>query len=109
MDARHVSLLALCDVTSAFDSVDHSSLIQRLPTSLGLTDRPLKWIRFFLSERTNCVTFGSSRSASVHVPLGVPQVSVLGPLMYVIYMHIVYRRYREAVRFTWLTSTAACR
>ena len=63
MDAGHVSLLALFDVSSAFDSVDHSILLQRLSTSFGLSDKPLEWLRSFLSERTNCVTFGSSRSA----------------------------------------------
>ena len=56
MDAGHVSLLALFDVSSAFDSVDHSILLQRLSTSFGLTDKSLEWLRSFLSERTNCVT-----------------------------------------------------
>src|SRR6218665_1068106 len=85
MDAGHVSLLALFDVSSAFDSVDHSIHLHRLSTSFGLTDKPLEWLRSFLSERTNCVTFGSSRSAWVHATFGVPQGSVLGPLLYIIY------------------------
>src|SRR6218665_2504690 len=85
MDAGHVSLLALFDISSAFDSVDHSILLQHLSTSFGLTDKPLEWLRSFLSERINCVTFGSSRSAWVHAPFGVPQGSVLGPLLYIIY------------------------
>ena len=73
------------NVSSAFDSVDHSILLQRLSTSFGLTDKPLEWLCSFLSERTNCVTFGSSRSAWVLAPFGVPQGSVLGPLLYIIY------------------------
>src|SRR6218665_1823357 len=85
MDAGHVSLLDLFGVSSAFDSVDYSILLQRLSTSFGLTDKPLEWLRSFLSERTNCATFGSSRSAWVHAPFGVPQGSVLGPLLYIIY------------------------
>src|SRR6218665_300320 len=85
MDAGYVSLLALFDVSSAFDSVDHSILLQHLSTSFGLTDKPLEWLRSFLSERANCVTFGSSRSAWVHGPFGVPQGLVFEPLVYIIY------------------------
>ena len=107
MDAGHVSLLALFDVSSAFDSVDHSILLQRLSTSFGLTDKPLEWLRSFLSERTNCVTFGSSRSAWVHAPFGVPQGSVLGPLLYIIYE--LTADYMDAALFPWLTSSAICR
>src|SRR6218665_3026174 len=70
---------------SAFDSVDHSSLPQCLSTSFGLTDKPLEWLHSYLSERTNCVTFGSSMSAWVHAPFGVPKGSILGPLLYIIY------------------------
>src|SRR6218665_1945644 len=73
------------NVSSAFDSVDHSILLQRLSTPFGLTDKPLEWLCSFLSGRTNCVTFGSSRSAWVLAPFGVPQGSVLGPILYIIY------------------------
>jgi len=85
MDAGHVSLLALFDVNSAFDSVDRSILFQRLSTSFGLTDKPLEWFRFFLSEHTYCATFGSSRSAWVHAPFGIHQGSFLGLLLHIIY------------------------
>src|SRR6218665_471314 len=85
MDAGQISLLALFDVSSAFDSVDHSILLQRLSISFGLTDKPLEWLSSFLSDRTNCAIFSSSRSVWVSAPLGVPQGSVLGPLLYIIY------------------------
>src|SRR6218665_1097680 len=53
MDAGHVSLLF--DVSYAFNSVDHSILLQRLSTSFVLTEKTLEWLRSgFLSERTNC-------------------------------------------------------
>src|SRR6218665_3062689 len=61
MDAGQISLLALFDVSFAFDSVDHSILLQRLSISFGLTDKPLEWLSSFLSDRTNCAIFGSSR------------------------------------------------
>ena len=86
MDRGQVTtLLALFDVSAAFDSVDHSILFQRLSTSFGLAGAPLEWLRSFLSERTNCVVVGASRSRWVPAPFGVPQGSVLGPLLYILY------------------------
>ena len=82
MDHGQVTLIALFDVSSAFVSVDHSILLQRLSTSFGLVDQPLDWLRSFLSERTNCAVVGSARSLS---PFSVPQGSVLGPLLYLLY------------------------
>src|SRR5688572_5649909 len=59
---------------SACDSLHHHILLQRLSASFGLTDKPLEWLLFFLSERTNCIVFGSTRSSWVLAPFGVPQV-----------------------------------
>ena len=87
MDRGHVTLLALFDVSSAFDSVDHSSiLIQRLTTSFGLVGQPLAWLKSFLSDRSSCVVIGLSRSSWVPAPFGVPlhyllYTADIGPLL----------------------------
>src|SRR6218665_1262349 len=84
MARGHVTLLAIFDVSSAFDSVDHSILLQRLTTSFGLVDQPLAWIRSFLSDRFNCVVLCHSRSPWVPAPFGVTEGSDLGPLLYLL-------------------------
>ena len=54
MDKGHVTLLALFDVTAAFDTVDHGILLERLETSFGVVGRPLLWLRAFLTVNTVC-------------------------------------------------------
>lgn len=68
--------LAPYDVSSVFDSADRCILLQCLFIACGLTDKPLKWLcSSFLSVCSNCFTFGSSRSAWVNAPFGVPEGS----------------------------------
>src|SRR6218665_2059584 len=82
VDCGQITLLALFDVSAAFDSVDHSILLNRLSVSFGLIGKSLEWLRSFLTDRTHSVVVGSSRSCWVPALFGVPQGSVLGPLLY---------------------------
>ena len=85
MDKSHVTLLALFDASSAFDMVDHDILLHRLEISFGLSGPPLLWFRSYLTDRTQMVILGDSRTSSVPVKFGVPQGSVLGPLLYIMF------------------------
>jgi len=76
---RKHPLLALLDLSAAFDRVDHDILLSRLQSRYGLDGAVLAWIRSFLSDRTQRVCFGGRLSAEIALIFGVPQGSVLGP------------------------------
>jgi len=82
-----VALLGLLDLSTAFDTVDHDVLIQRLEISFDVSGTALQWIRSFLSRRLQAITFSGVTSAYLPVMHGVPQGSVLGPLLYVLYAY----------------------
>jgi hypothetical protein len=101
-DNRRVSLLGLLDLSAAFDCVDHDILLQRLRTAFGVNGLALEWVRSFLVQRTQRVNFGGRLSSIGYLVCGVPQVSVLGPLLFLLYTYsgIVRRRCR-----VWVNST----
>ena len=75
----------MLDVSAAFDTVDHAILLQRLSQSYGVSGSALDWFRSFVTGRSQTVKLGSTSSPSTLVRFGVPQGSVLGPLLYVLY------------------------
>ena len=85
MDSGQHALLALLDLSSAFDTVDHDILLTRLSRSFGVRGDVLSWMRSYLSGRCYTVRFGGTKSSSRHMLYGVPQGSVLGPLLFVLY------------------------
>ena len=61
-DGRHVTLLSLLDMSAAFDCVDHSILLQRLRSTVGLSGVVLDWLDSFLSGRTQQISQWSTLS-----------------------------------------------
>ena len=85
VDEGDVAALALFDLSAAFDTVDHSILLQRLQSSYGFNRHALQWFRSYLTGRTQAVRRGSQQSGTTSVVCGIPQGSVLGPILFIMY------------------------
>ncbi|KAL8596982.1 hypothetical protein ACOMHN_054713 [Nucella lapillus] len=84
-DAGDLTVLVLLDLSAAFDVIDHDILLTRLEMEVGVVGPALRWFRSYLSERTQCVTVNQASSTEMLLVCGVPQGSVLGPLLFSLY------------------------
>jgi len=85
IDAGDLSALVLLDLSAAFDTVDHDILFRRLQTLYGLSGSVLLWVRSYLVPRYQSVRTGSTSSFPTLIMCGVPQRSVLGPILFLLF------------------------
>lgn len=73
-------------LTAAFDTIMHEILIERLRLWAGVQGNALNWFSTYLSGRTFSAELGNFSSSSALMKCGVPQGSILGPVLFSIYM-----------------------
>jgi len=94
-DSGLVSALCLLDLTAAFDTVDHDLLLLRLERQFSLRGVPLLWLASYLRCRSYRVWHAGCTSRTVWVTCSVPQGSVLGPRLFIMYAADLADNFKE--------------
>ena len=85
IDNKQCIALTLLDLSAAFDTIDHQILLKILQNGLGIHEIALQWFESYLVNRSQCVSIDDVQSEPLDLPYGVPQGSVLGPLLFCAY------------------------
>ena len=85
MEAQKVTLLVLLDLSAAFDTVRHDTLLERLKVRFGVKGKALDWFASYLANRSQRVSVNGGLSSAFSLKQGVPQGSCLGPLLFTVY------------------------
>ncbi len=85
-DSGDSAILMLLDLTSAFDTIDHNILLSQLENVVGIKGTALKWFRSDQTDRTFSFCLDDLVCSSAPLPFGVPQGSILGPMLFSLYM-----------------------
>lgn len=89
LEKKRSPLSIFLDLSKAFDTIDHGILLKKLQF-YGIRDNALNWFSSYLSDRKQLVELKNVSSSLRHISTGVPQGSILGPLLFIIYMNDIH-------------------
>ena len=85
LDKGSAVVLVMLDLSAAFDTIDHSTLLKRMEHEFGINGAALEWFNSYLSARFQSVSINDQYSSPAELKYGVPQGSVLGPKLFTMY------------------------
>lgn len=86
LDKQGVMVLVLLDLSAVFNTINHLVLPSRVESLLGISGSALRWFGSYLSNRKQAVNISGTKSSTQNLDCGVPQGSVLGPLLFLAYI-----------------------
>ena len=89
LDNEKLPIGVFLDLSKAFDTLDHTILLDKL-LYYGIKGTELAWFKSYLTNRTQFVSYNGTNSRTLSITTGVPQGSILGPLLFIIYMNDIH-------------------
>ena len=84
IEANEFTVGVFVDLQKAFDTIDHGILLKKLE-HYGMRGVALEWIKCYLTNKKQCVKLNGVLSSYKCIECGVPQGSILGPLLFIVY------------------------